>query len=202
MPGRARRAPSPVRIFRTMAHLLVFNSVSLDGYVTDARNDMSWAHQDPNDAEWNAFVAGNASGGGMLVFGRVTYDMMAAWWPTPAAAKAMPEVARGMNERPKLVFSRTMKEAAWQNTRVSADPVGEIRRLRKGTVDMAVLGSASIVAELAGAGLVDTLQVVMVPVVLGAGRTMFEGVKKPLAWKLASSRAFRNGSVVLTYEPR
>ena len=99
-----------------MRQLTVFNNVTLDGYIADARSDMSWAHQSPTDDEWNAFVSGNAQGGGALMFGRVTYDLMAAFWPTPAAMAAMPGVAAGMNRMPKYVFSRTMDTAAWQNT--------------------------------------------------------------------------------------
>ncbi len=69
-----------------MRKLSVFNQVSLDGYVTDARGDMSWAHR--SDPEWQAFTAENALGGGVLVFGRVTYDLMASFWPTPAPLAA------------------------------------------------------------------------------------------------------------------
>jgi len=80
-----------------MPRLNMFNSVSLDGYFTDSSNDMSWAHAGGDDTEFQEFVAGNAKGAGALVFGRVTYGMMASFWPTPMAAQAMPEVAAGMN---------------------------------------------------------------------------------------------------------
>ena len=66
-----------------MRKLIVFNSVSLDGYFTDRKGDMSWAHK--QDKEWNDFVAENASGEGELVFGRVTYEMMVSYWPTSQA---------------------------------------------------------------------------------------------------------------------
>src|SRR5262245_9124986 len=71
---------------QTMGKLLVFNTVSLDGYFTRTNGDMSWAHAAPDDAEWSQFVSGNAQGGGTLLLGRVTYDMMAGWWPTQQAA--------------------------------------------------------------------------------------------------------------------
>ncbi len=74
-----------------MRKLIVFNSVSLDGYFTDANSDMSFAHNPNPDAEFDAFTSGNASGGGMLLFGRVTYQMMESFWPTPAAAESMPD---------------------------------------------------------------------------------------------------------------
>ena len=129
-----------------MARLAVFNSVTLDGYFTDDKGDMSWAHKDPNDTEWNEFVSGNASGGGALLLGRVTYEMMAGFWPTPAAMEMMPAVAEGMNRMTKVVFSRTMKKASWANTS--------------------------------------------------------EGVEDKLALKRTKARNFRNGNVVLSYEPQ
>ena len=185
-----------------MARLLVFNSISADGYFTDARGDMSWAHQGADDPEWQEFVAGNASGAsGRLLFGRITYQMMAGFWPTPAAMEAMPEVAKGMNAFEKVVFSRTLDRAEWQNTRlVKTDPAAEVRRMKAdGGPDMTVLGSGTIVSLLTQAGLVDEYQMVVCPIVLGAGRTMFEGADaRDLV--LRTARPFRNGKVVLTYE--
>jgi dihydrofolate reductase len=93
---------------KTMPRLIVSNSVSLDGYFTDKNGDMSWAHK--NDPEFNAFSSENAKGGGTLLFGRITYEMMASFWPSPAAKEQMPAVAVGMNNLPKVVFSRTLDE--------------------------------------------------------------------------------------------
>ena len=185
-----------------MRRLSVFNNVTLDGYVADRRGDMAWAHQSPADAEWNEFVAGNAQGGGMLLFGRVTYDMMARWWPTPAALAAMPAVAEGMNRMPKAVFSRTMDRAAWQNTTVvRGDIAAAVRKLKsEAGPGMVILGSASIVSQLTQAGLIDEYQCVVHPVVLGGGKTMFEGLKNDLRLRLTRTRAFGNGNVLLCYE--
>ena len=184
-----------------MRKLRVFNHVSLDGYVVDARGDMSWAHK--NDPEWNEFVAGNASGGGELLFGRVTYEMMASYWATAMAAKSDPVVAARMNSMPKVVFSRTLDAASWQNTRLVKDDIAaEVRRMKSASGgDIAILGSGSIVAQLASAGLIDEYQIVVNPIVLGSGRTLFEGIRKNLNLKLTGSRAFSNGNVVLGYEP-
>jgi dihydrofolate reductase len=180
-----------------------FMQISLDGYYCDPHGDMSFAHKPPGDAEWYAFVAGNASAGGMLLFGRTTYDMMAAWWPTPMAAQAMPEVAAGMNAMPKIVFSRTMRSAAWSNTTVQDDAVGTIRRMKaEAGPDITILGSGSIVTQLAGAGLLDGLQVVVNPVALGAGKSLLAGLTKRLDFTLTKTRVFGNGSVVLWYTPR
>lgn len=184
-----------------MRRLAAFELVSLDGYFADVNGDMSWAHK--QDPEWNAFVGGNASGGGALLFGRVTHQMMASFWPTPAAMERAPVVAEGMNSMPKVVFSRTLDRAAWQNTKlVKGDLAAEVRKLKNEPgPDMAILGSGSIVSQLAQAGLIDELQIAVNPIVLGKGKTLFEGVKEKLALKLIKTRAFGNGNVVLYYEP-
>jgi dihydrofolate reductase len=178
-----------------------FISLSLDGCYADARSDMSWAHtQDPEQAE---FTAENAKGGGALVFGRITYEMMNAFWPTPAAAQMMPDVAAEMNAMPKIVFSRTLKSADWNNTRVvNADLAGELRKLKSGKgPDMTILGSGSIVAQAASAGLLDELQVMLVPVTLGAGKRLFDGAPRSIAWRREDVRQFSNGNVFLRYRP-
>jgi len=183
-----------------MRRLSVFNNLSLDGYIADEGGDMSWAHR--QDPEWASFTSENASGEAELVFGRVTYDLMAGFWPTPQARESMPDVARKMNELPKVVFSRTLSEAAWQNTRLlKGDLPAEVRRLKaEPGPDMLIMGSGSIVSQLTDAGLIDEYQVVVNPVALGRGKKMLDiREKTPLALK--KTRVFGNGNVVLWYEP-
>ena len=184
-----------------MRKLVVFNQVTLDGYIADAHGDMSWAHKD--DAEWNAFAAENASAGGVLLFGRITYHLMAGFWPTPAALENAPAVAEAMNRMQKVVFSRTLKKASWQNTTlVKGDIAAAVRRMKhEPGPGMAILGSGSIVSQLTQAGLIDEYQIVVNPVVLGQGKTMFEGIKEKVTLKLTKTRAFGNGNVLLCYEP-
>jgi len=184
-----------------MASIGAFISLSLDGCYADANGDMSWAHtQDPEQAD---FTAQNAKGGGGLLFGRITYDMMSAFWPTPAAAEMMPDVAASMNALPKYVVSRTLKSASWNNTTVlSEDLAHEAARLKRGDgPDLTILGSGSIIAQLATAGLLDTLDVMLVPVTLGGGKRLFDGLPRSLAWKRENVRQFSNGNVFLSYRP-
>ncbi len=184
-----------------MPKLYVFNNVSLDGYITDSKSDMSWAHK--NDQEWLDFTRTNAQSGGVMLFGRVTYDLMIQFWPTPAATQSMPAVAERMNKAPKIVFSRTLNKATWNNTRVvKEDLVGEVRRLKKEPgEDMLLMGSGTIISQLTEAKLIDGYKIVMVPVILGGGRTMFEGVSGRPTLKRTLSRTFENGNVYLCYEP-
>ena len=185
-----------------MRKLIVFNQVSLDGYFTDGHGDMSWAHK--HDPEWREFVSGNASGGGTLVFGRVTYEMMKSYWPTPAAQQAEPVVADGMNKLPKVVFSRTLERASWQNTQlVKGDIVAETRKMKgEPGSDMVIMGSGTIVSQLTTAHLIDEYQIVTNPVVLGSGRTMFDGVPEKVGLALKKTRAFSNGNIVSWYAPQ
>ncbi len=187
-----------------MARLIVFNSVSADGYFADANGDMRWAYNDTKDPEWDAFVESNASGGGTLLFGRITYEMMAAYWPTPQAIQQYPVVARGMNENQKVVFSRTLDKVTWNNTKlVNGDLAAKVRKMKSEPGNgLAVLGSGSIVSQLAKEGLVDEYQIVVTPVVLGEGRTMFDGIAKKLPLTLTRTRTFNNGNVLLCYEPK
>lgn len=183
-----------------MAMLSAFISLSLDGCYADAEGNMSWAHsQDPEQAE---FTASNAKGGGRLVFGRITYEMMKPFWTSPQAAQMMPDVAAGMNAMPKTVFSRSLKTSDWRNTRVATeDFVSELEAIRAGDLDASILGSGSIVAQAATAGLLDELQVMLVPVTLGGGKRLFDGMPRALSWRREEVRQFSNGNVFLRYRP-
>jgi len=151
----------------------------------------------------DAFVADNAKGGGQLLLGRITYELMAGYWPTPVAIKNDPIVAERMNSLPKVVFSRTLDKASWHNTTLAQGDLAAAVRAMKSEPgpDMAILGSGSIVSQLAQESLIDEYQIVVNPVVLGKGRTMFDGVQKMLPLKLTKTRTFGNGKVYLCYEP-
>lgn len=179
-----------------MGKLRVFESVSVDGYFTDANGDIGWAHAHRADDEFSEWVSANASKGGALMFGRKTYELMEAFWPTPAAAAQMPQVAKGMNAAKKYVASRTVRPT-WNNSQLlGGDLVESVRDIKTGGVDITLLGSGSVAAQLGEAGLVDEYQLVVIPVALGAGRTVFT---KGSRLRLVSHRTFACGNVVITY---
>jgi dihydrofolate reductase len=186
-----------------MQKLIVFNNLTLDGYFAGANGDFSWARSGNKDAEFDAFVGENASGEGQLLLGRITYQLMASYWPTPNAIKNDPIVAEGMNRMAKVVFSRTLDQASWNHTKlVKSDIASEIRRMKGDPGEgMVILGSGSIVTQLAPEGLIDEYHLVVNPVVLGKGRTMFDGIKEKLNLKLTKTRTFSSGKVFLCYEP-
>jgi len=155
-----------------MPRIHVFESISTDGYFKSANGDVDWTHRLPSDPEFDAWVAGNASSGGALLFGRTTYEMMVSFWPTPAAAQQMPEVAKGMNSAKKYVLSRTLRGSSWNNTTV----LPSIDDLK---ADVTILGSGSVVAQLSQRKLVAEYTFVR-----------------------RSSSSDSSGRVVLTYEPK
>ena len=183
-----------------MRKLSVFNLVTLDGYFAGEGGDISWHMV---DEEFQELANAASNSGNTLLFGRVTYELMAGFWPTPEAIRTDPIVAAGMNKAEKIVFSRTLQKADWNNTRlVMDDMLAEVRRLKQGTgKELTVLGSGSIVSQLAQEGLIDEYQVLVNPVVIGKGRTMFEGIRDRIGLKLVKTRTFGNGNVLLTYEP-
>ena len=137
----------------------------------------------------------------ILLFGRVTYEMMEGYWTTSMALDNDPIVAAGMNKSEKIVFSRTMKKAEWNNTKLINDNIiDEIKKLKQTPgKDMAILGSGSILTQFAEHGLIDEYQFMVDPVILGEGTSIFKGIKHKLDLKLTQSRTFKSGVVLLCY---
>ncbi len=183
-----------------MQRLGVFNLVTLDGYFAGQDGDISWHNV---DAEFQEYAEKNANSGNTLLFGRLTYELMANYWTSPDALKNDPVVAQGMNNSSKIVFSRTLTKVDWVNTRlVKDDLLGEVRKLKQQSgKGLTILGSGSIVAQLTQAGLIDEYQILLNPVVLGKGKTLFENIQNKLTLKLTTTRTFSNGNVLLCYEP-
>lgn len=181
-----------------MRKLRVFESISIDGYFCDINDDMGWAHAGRADAEFADWVSGNAGSGGDLLFGRKTYLMMEAFWPTPIAAKQMPAVAKGMNAAKKYLASRTITPT-WNNTHLlQGDLVKAVGDLKAAEgPGIVVLGSGQIAAQLGEAGLVDGYQFVIIPIALGGGRTVFT---QGCQLRLVEQRTFACGNVMVAYE--
>lgn len=183
-----------------MAKLSSFTFISLDGCYKGPDDDISW-HR--HGAEEGVFSAESLQAGNTLLFGRRTYEMMASFWPTPMAADQFPAVAEGMNRAEKIVFSRTLTDPGWSNTHVVADGmIEEVQRLKaQSPKDLTLLGSGNILTQLAGAGLVDEYAIMIDPVVLGRGTSLFEGLPHKLELELTGSRVFGSGVVLLNYRP-
>jgi dihydrofolate reductase len=184
-----------------MGKLSVFNFTSLNGFYKGPNGDLSWHKQKEQDPEEMKYTKEGAQSGNILLFGRVTYEMMIQFWPTEQAMKTMPEVAKGMNEAEKIVFSKTLKKADWNNTRiVSGDIAEEVKKLKNGGKDMTILGSGTIVSQLADEGLIDSFEIMVDPVAIPEGTPMFHGTKHKIELELTGTRAFKSGVVLHSYK--
>lgn len=186
-----------------MKKMTVFNHVTLDALFAGPNGEIDW-FQGAHDDEWNRYSQEHADlSHHTLMFGHTTYKMMKSWWPTPAAIQADAAMAEVMNRSPKIVFSRRLKNAEdepnWKNIRVfhQIDP-DEIRRLKR-KEDITILGSGTIVRQLANFQLIDEYSLLVVPILLGRGKPLFRTVPK-MNLRLIEERRFGNGLVLLRYQ--
>jgi dihydrofolate reductase len=177
----------------------VFNFITLNGYYQGVDGDISWHRHGEEESK---FSDENSQRGSTLLFGRITYQHMAAFWPTEMAKQRAPVTADGMNKSEKIVFSKTLKKADWQNTRIiNDDLVSTVRSLKEESGSpITILGSGSIVSQLAEAGLIDTYGFMIDPVALGDGVPIFKGITRKLELELTSSRVFKSGVIFATYK--
>ncbi len=178
--------------------LIMWNLVTLDGFFEGPKK---W------DLDWHNYVWGDeleqlsleqAKTADALLFGRVTYEGMAAYWSTATGA-----VAEFMNRVPKVVFSRTLTKADWNNTRiVSENAEGEVARLKETSgQNLFVFGSADLSATFMQHDLFDKYRLCIVPVVLGAGTPLFKPLPERKKMKLRETRTLKSGGVILYCEP-
>ena len=185
-----------------MRKVNVFNFITLNGFYKGPAEDISW-HSHGGSEDNDLAIEGLGSGATIL-FGRVTYTMMASYWPTPDALRDNPEIAEGMNNAEKIVFSRTLKKPLWNNSKLmSGNLAEEVKKLKQEEGnDMVILGSGSIVSQLTEYRLIDEYQFLLDPVAIGDGTPLFKGISKRLDLKLTQTKTFKNGAVLLTYVSR
>jgi dihydrofolate reductase len=139
-----------------------------------------------------------------LLLGRRTYDLMASFWPTEQGQAHSPHIAERMNHHAKLVVSHRALDGDWSPAhRLDGDLVKVVADLKsRPGKDIAVLGSRSLLAQLAQAGLVDELRITLNPVILGAGPLLFDDHTSLLELALTSSRPLDDGAILLVYRRR
>ena len=182
-----------------MGKLFLFMNISLDGYIADRNHDTAIFHH--RDHEFEAFQQKEGNGAGTILLGRKTYDIMKQFWPTDMAAQMIPDVAAYMNATPKLVVSHTAFTPEWENTTViSTAVVEQLRQYKANAVeDIIVLGSNNLGVTLMQAGLIDEIQIVLNPIVLGGGTTLFTGLPQATDLVLQETRQFKSGKLLLIY---
>ena len=183
-----------------MRKLIMWNIITLDGYFEGNKNwDLAF-HEEIWGQELEKISIEQLKSADFLVFGRITYEGMAAYWRSAEGA-AEGEVAKLMNKIPKLVFSRTLKSVDWNNsTIVNGNSSAEISRLKhQGDGDMYVFGSANLSETFINDNLFDEYRIGVSPVILGSGRPLFRKGISSRKLALVSSQQLSTGGVILTY---
>jgi dihydrofolate reductase len=183
-----------------MRKLFSFMVVTVDGYYEGPNQEFDW----PNvDDEFNEFAISQINDIDTLLFGRVTYEGMAGYWPTPEAIEGDPAVAGIMNSIPKVVFSASLEKAEWNNTKLVKGDVAEaVTELKQQPGKaLALFGSPSLTVSLLELGLVDELRVMIHPILLGGGVSLFAALKDRVPVKLLRTTVFSSGNVMLQYRP-
>ncbi len=181
-----------------MGKLIMWNMVTLDGLFEGKKSwDLDW-HNYTWGEELEKLSIEQLKSAEMLLFGRKTYQGMAAYW---AGAKG--EVADLMNGISKAVFSRTMDRAEWNNTVLIKENVVQkaIELKKKSKRDLFVFGSAELSALFISNGLFDELRLAMNPIVLGEGVPLFKSGTRELRMKLIEAKPLKSGCVILRYQP-
>ena len=188
-----------------MGKITVFNYVTLDGFYAGPNGEIDWFKDIKKDKKFEKYTHKQSQSGNTLLFGRTTYEMMKSYWPTADARKNDRDMAKVMNNSPKIVFSKTLssvqEEAHWKNIRLFHEiDKKEITQMKKlENTDFTLLGSGTVVQQFANRGLIDQYALVVVPVILGAGKPLFMDVKE-MNLQLLDARAFKNGIGFLIYE--
>lgn len=191
-----------------MRKVIMFNRVSVDGFFAGPNGEIDWFIVDPElDKALHEMSQQDAVPPDMVLLGRVTYQLFESVWPKVAADPKAPKEARNianeLNQMTKVVFSKTLKEVYWENTKlVKGDVAKEVGELKQGKgSDILIFGSGTIVQQLTAVGLIDEYLFAVTPVILGAGKTLFSGVQK-LDIELLEARTFKSGNVLLYYKIR
>jgi dihydrofolate reductase len=173
---------------------------TLDGFMEGPNGELDWHDV---DEEYNDFSVEQLNNAGTLLFGRKTFELMVSYWTSEQAFKADPVVAGKMNSIQKMVCSATLSKVDWNNTTlISQDIYQTVAALKNNTgAEILVLGSAQLAASLLGAGLVDELRLIVVPVCIGSGKTLLGALPGNIHFQFIQSRKFCSGKIMLTYKP-
>jgi len=186
-----------------MGKLVLFMHVTADGFVGGTNGEMDWIHVDEEIFE---YAGGRTNEADTALYGRKTFEMMDAYWPTaaeqPGASKHDIEHSAWYNKVTKVVLSRTLKSGDPQNTIIiSKNVADEINKLKKtGKKDILIFGSPDAVHSLMAENLIDEYWLFVNPVLLGAGIPLFKNIKDRVNLTLAKHHAFRSGVVCLHYK--
>ncbi len=184
-----------------MRKIILFNMMTLDGFFEGTNHTLDWHNV---DAEFNEFAVEQLNSVDTLIFGRKTYDLMVSYWTTPSVLTNDPIIANQMNSKNKIVFSKTMTKAEWNNTQLIKDNIiVEVEKLKQlQGKDLIIQGSANLASTFRQLDLIDEYRIMINPIILGQGTPLFKQTTERLNLKLIKTKTFNSGNVLLYYEPK
>jgi dihydrofolate reductase len=184
---------------KNLRKIFLFMNVSLDGYFETPDHDLSWAHT----GEFEAFSPDREGEVDTILFGHRTYDMFKKFWPTPQAKEFQPKIAKFLEENQKVVVSHQPFDPGWKNVTVlSTDAIEGVKRLKEQPGNSIIMfGSNNLCVSLMPHGLIDEFQLMLNPVALGDGTSLFKGLPEKIPLNLTQTRQFKSGNILLTYKP-
>jgi dihydrofolate reductase len=173
---------------------------SIDGFFEGPNKEIDWHNV---DEEFNEYAVDFLDSVDTLVFGRITYELMAGYWPTSKANEDDPRVAERMNGLTKIVYSSTLEKVEWNKSKLIRHNIADeiARQKLRQCKDIAIFGSSDLAVTLIPQGLIDEYRIIVNPVFIGKGKTLLSGLDYRLNLKLISSKTFRSGNVLLCYAP-
>lgn len=173
--------------------------VSLDGYFDGPNGELDWHIVNKEFLDYAEDMLNSVD---VILFGRLTYQLMASYWPTPEVKRNDPIIAEKMNNLPKIVFSKTLDKVEWENsTLIKGDLKETILKLKQQPgKDIVILGSGTIVSALTRLNLIDEYRFIINPIILGNGKLQFAGISDRKNLKLTDLKKLSTGVVILYYQ--
>ncbi len=175
-------------------------SVSLDGYIEGPNREIDWHLVDD---QLHHHFNEQLRGMGAFLNGRVTYELMAEFWPTadtdPSSTKPMIEFARIWRDMPKIVYSKTLQRAEWNTTIVRDVVPEEVARLKAQPGGNLSLGGADLASAFMRYDLIDEYRIYVHPVLIGKGKPLFPPSGPRIPLRLEETNTFGNGVLLLRY---
>lgn len=183
-----------------MRKIIVSEMISVDGFFAGLNGEIDWHHV---NRAFNEHALEQLESADTLLFGRVTYDLMANYWPTENAVEDDPFIAEKMNEMEKIVFTKTRNNLDWNNTKVLNEiNEEEILKIKnKEGKNILIFGSGTIISQLATLNLIDEYRLIVNAIALGQGKTIFAGIKERILLDPVEVKPIGLKNVLLRYIP-
>jgi dihydrofolate reductase len=185
-----------------MRKLVLFMHLSFDGFAADSNHGLDFFLYDEDLQRYADEVVKTV---GSPLYGRTTYQLMESYWPTvltkPDSSKHALEHAQWVENVPKIVFSKTLKEVTWNNTRLIKDNIAEeVKKLKQQPgKDLVIFGSPGLAATFMNLGLIDEYKLTVHPIILGNGISVFKNNNTKSSLKLLDTKTLKSGVVTLHY---